>query len=554
MKKTKRGFWSASIIAMLLIACSGCSKKNIPPGDDGGAGTGQIVKKDGIGENDLVTYQGDIGMVLDARAIQKKGYQPKTIAVTIKAPSGNFTKTIDLNPYTFIGQIKLPIDSLGTDVQTDLKQGVEVIAKVLDASGTQILQETYSKISFQSSPSAISVTTNGLADKNTRVSLPGNTPFYIQIMENGAPTAKAISSKSPVLGYENNSFVYDNVKFTPDTEKDFMYTFQPIPNTTNTYAIKSLKTNRFLRINRHWGAFLFSAQAVVADLNWQFPGDFINGSKDARFVIKKMSDEVYRLESVQGEPIRLGTAIGTDFLQINNTQAKPIYFRFIPMNIDWSIEGIETRYLQPILPPAKNGFSFNSTLVNCGDGSLKQTIGNSKTVETVTTVGWEETVSLMSSHTASASLTMGVEVSASFFGNGATYKAEATGSYEYTTQKTTETSNWNEAQVKTSETFFSEREVTVPPKSASLVYDAFQSYDNIQVNLVQRLRVRGTEHDTGKKLSGEEIATQFHFNGFKGVITEIGSDFIEITLRGVGTLDKVFKSKSEVQAVAPECR
>lgn len=552
MKKTKRGFWPASIIAMMLIACSGCSKKNIPPGDDGGAG--QIVKKDGIGESDLVTYQGDIGMVFDARSLQKKGYKPKTIVLNVKASSGNFSKTMELSPYTLMGQIKLPIDSLSTEVHNELKQGVEVTARVLDASGKQISQETISKISFQSNPPITPFSANGLADLNTQVKLNSNTPHYIQVMENGVATSKASYNTLA----EGDDFVYTTgvatVAFTGEpNEGTSLYSFEAIPNTTNTYAIKNLRNGRYLRINRNWKFYGTPRQMVVADLNWQFPTDFINGNTDARFVIKKLSDGVYWMESVQGEKIKLGP-ISTGYrLMINYPGAKEILFRFVPMNIDWSIENIETRYLEPILPPAKNGFSYNSTLVNCGNGTLKQTVGNSKTVETVTTIGWQESISITSRSTASASLTLGLEVSASFFGNGATYSAEAKGGYEYSTSNATETTNWNEARGSTSETFFSQREVTVPPKSASLVYDAFQSYDNIKVNLVQRLRVRATEHNTREKLSGQEIATQFHFNGFNGVITEIGSDFIEVTLRGVGILDKVFKSKSEVQAVAPEC-
>jgi hypothetical protein len=70
---------------------------------------------------------------------------------------------------------------------------------------------------------------------------------------------------------------------------------------------------------------------------------------------------------------------------------------------------------------------------------------------------------------------------------------------------------------------------------------------------VQRLRVRGTEHDTRESLSGEEIKSQFHFNGFNGMITEVGSDYIEITLRAVATMNKIFKWKSEVQEVDPMC-
>tara|TARA_R110000737_G_scaffold253186_1_gene262609 strand:- start:415 stop:1092 length:678 start_codon:yes stop_codon:yes gene_type:complete len=223
------------------------------------------------------------------------------------------------------------------------------------------------------------------------------------------------------------------------------------------------------------------------------------------------------------------------------------------MNIDWEVQEIETHYLEPLLPAAQNGFSYNSTLINCGSGSLKQTIGEKKNVETTTTVGWEESFSFMSSSTASTSLTLGLEVEGKFFGNGATYSAEATASTQVTTQFATENSVWSEATGKTSETFFSEREITVPSKSAVQAYDAFQSYDNIKVNVVQRVQVRGRNQINNRALSGDQIATQFHFNGFDGVITRIGPDYAEVTIRAVATMDKVFKSKSDVQEVAANC-
>ncbi len=562
MKKLKQGLWSMSIMAMLLIGCLGC-KKNVQTTDNGG-GTGEIVSKDGISDTDLATYGGDIGIVLDAGAIQKKGYKPGTLKLTVKATSGNFSKTVDLNPYTLMGQIKLPADSLTKEAQNELKQGVAVVAQVLDASGSQIWQEPFSKISFQSNPSTIPITATGLKDIDTDVHLNPASLYYVQIVnKDGTPTSVSIhnSGKQSFTFWREDDITYpmDGAKFT-GSEKNFLYTFQAIPNTTNTFAIKSLLTNKYLRIERDHlhdvSANLLQKLSVVrADLDWTFPSDFINGNTDARFVVKKVGNGVYQLQSVKGEIIKNAKFPSFTYLLINNNtaQVKDVYFRLVPMNIDWSIESIETRYLQPILPAARNGFSFNSTLVNCGEGQLTQTVGNSKTVETVTTVGWQESISTMSSHTSSASLKLGMEVSGSFFGNGATYSAEITGSYEYTTSSTTETQNWNEATGSTSETFFSQREVTVPPKTASLVYDAYQSYDNIKVNLVQRLRIRATDFNTSKKLTGDEIASQFHFNGFNGVITEIGDDYIEVTLRGIATMDKIFKSKSDVQSVPPNC-
>ena len=94
----------------------------------------------------------------------------------------------------------------------------------------------------------------------------------------------------------------------------------------------------------------------------------------------------------------------------------------------------------------------------------------------------------------------------------------------------------------------------MPSKNASLVYDAIQFYENIKVPFAQRLRIRGKDFSSGAKLSGKEILSQFHFNNFDGIINEIGSDYLEISLKGVTTMNKVIKTKSEVQEVDPLCQ
>ena len=558
--KTNKHFGVKALLLIFMMTCwMSCSKEEATP--DLPCTTncdGEIEVGEGISEEELPAYQGDIGIVASVREIQKKGYSPASIELLVNAKSGDFSKRMELNPYTLMGQIKLPVEELSEETRKELREGVEVVVKILDDSGAEIWEETISKISFQSNPLPVSINSNDLEDLNTRISLKSNTPYYIQILEDGVPTAQAVYSMGKAGGTGGGlsftTWVWDEATFTGgEDEASFLYTFEAIPGTENTYAIKHIKNDRYLRINRNWNFLnVLFRQAVVADLNWTFPDDFINGNTDARFVIKENADGSYHLESVQGERIKLGND-ANKFMMINAQQSENLSFRFIPMNIDWSIETIETQYMEPVLPPAKNGFSFNSTLINCGPGGLSQTIGSSKTVETVTTVGWEETISISSSHSAGGSLTIGMEVSARFFDFGASYSAEATADYNYTTTSATETTNWNEAQGSTSETFFSERTITVPSKSASLVYDAFQHYDNIKVNVVQRLRVRASEHDTGELLSGEEIKTQFHFNGFEGVVTEVGLDYIEVTLRGVATLDKIFKSQSDVQEVNPNC-
>lgn len=518
----------------------------------------EIVLEDGISEEELATYQGDIGIVLELRDIQKKGYTPKTIEISVSAESKDFSETIELNQFTLMAQLKLPVQDLSDAAQAELREGVEVIVKVFDESATLILEETISKISFQSNPLPFSIEPSGLEDLNTKVFLKDNTPYYLQILDDGKPSQSSVSIniKPEAKGIITQS---SGAKFTGDEEENrYLFQFQSVPDTENSFVIKSLYNNKYLRFFRTYsgtpGSTFMRQPAVVADREIVFPDNAVNGvgPRIYQFIIEKDAENkgVYMMKSVDGDYIRVLSNFG---YTINQNVGKLVKFRLIPMNIEWNIENIETQHLEPILPAAKNGFSFNSTLINCGQGGLEQTVGNSKTVETVTSLGWQETLSVSSSHSAGGSLTLGMEVSASFFGNGATYSAEASASYDYTTTSTTDTTNWNEATGSSSETFFSERTITVLPNSASLVYDAFQSYENIKVNVVQRLRVRAKEFTTGEALSGEEISTQFHFNGFEGIITEVGSDFIEVTLRGVANMDNIFKSKSEVQDVAANC-
>jgi len=532
----------------ILDATDNCPKEAGPVSNQGCpvSEIAELQEGDGISEEELEVYQGDIGIVIDARKVAKKGFKPVKVNLAIAATTGNFSQTIALNEYALMGQLKFTIEELSAEARVELEDGVQVVAAVMDANDAVILTESLSKLSFQSNPLPTTIQGNDLEDLNTDLDLIPNTPYYIQRIVDGKPVGTAAFRRVDDSSLVNNGLgMTSNVNFTGD-EDNMLYYFEEWPSShPNTFNIKHKGTDSYLK-------------QVPYNLPFTQPFRFIQTGYDNphqqnhAFKIKKVADGEYSITDLNDIPVKFTDGQGLG-LTLDREPADDITFRFVPMNIDWEIENIATEYLQPILPPANSGFSFNNTLINCGTGGLSQTIGTSKTVETVTTVGWEESVSMSSSHTAGVSIGMSMEVSGSFFGNGATYKAEASANYEYTTTNTTENSNWEEATGSTSQTFFSERTITVPSKSASLVYDAFQSYNNVKVNLVKRLRVKAKEHDSGMALTGNEISTQFHFNGFQGHITEIGSDYIEITLRGVATMDEIFESKSDVHEVDPNC-
>lgn len=570
--KTQNRIFRLLLLVVLTIALTNCTKDETPPpvqivdtdkdgiadasdncpneaGPVGNSGcplvAGEIVISDGITEEDLETYQGALGIVVDARPVARKGYTPKSAKLTVDANSGDYSQTVDLDIYSLMGQINLEIADLTEEAINELKDGVEVTAELFDESGASILIESLSKLSFQSNPLPVSVKGNDIEDLDTSIQLNPNTPYYMQgVSADGIPQPWGLRNR-------RTSNVYDGVFNTFELDFDgngedenlaqFYFELENSEDFPNRYRIKQKGTGTYLR------------SRTITDDGTDYEviqsGFAENSFTGGRFNLEKVKDGVYRLQPNDG-----ASNYGfTEGVGLTRGGQGDIFIRLIPMNIEWKIENIATEYLNPILSPAQSGFEFNNTLINCGQGELSQETGKSETVTSQTSIGWEETISISSSHSHGGSYELGLSVEASFFGNGATYSASAEVNHNYTTTSATDTTNWNEAIGTVETTLYSNRTVTVLPQSASLVYDAFQTYDNVKVNLVQRLRVKASEFDTGDILSGEQISTQFHFNGFDGVITEVGGDYIEVTVRGVATMEKIIKSSSEVQDVPANC-
>ncbi len=237
----------------------------------------------------------------------------------------------------------------------------------------------------------------------------------------------------------------------------------------------------------------------------------------------------------------------------NTVYAELRTWRVVSTSVEWNVTNIGTSFLEPILPEAQTGFSFNSTLTNCGSGSLSQTVGVNTSESNSRTVGWEEKLSMSTSNTVDISATVSVGFEAKFFGTGGSYEMSLTAGYSHSWSSTSENSNWQDQSNEEVTTLSSERTVSVPSGKASLVYDVYQFYPNTKVNFAQRLRVEGVDSSTNTPLTGEEIRTLFYFNKFNGVITSIEPNSIVITLKGTVNLDKIIKTESDVQDVPANC-
>ena len=188
--KTQNSISKFFLIGMLTLALANCSKEEIvtaeqeegnqetlPPGQE----SGEIVITDGTSADRFDTYAGEIGFVLDTRELAKKGYTPVTAEIDIEAETGDFSQTIEIDPISFMGQIRLIKEELPQDAIDELADGVFVTWTIKDVNDQTITSDSRTT-SFQSNPSPVRLLSDGLeeTDENRTINLSEDTSYYFQ--------------------------------------------------------------------------------------------------------------------------------------------------------------------------------------------------------------------------------------------------------------------------------------------------------------------------------------------------------------------------------------
>ena len=535
-----------------------CPTQSGPSSNQGCPETmGEIVETDGqVTEDDFEKFAGELGMVLNTRNIAKKGFVPATAEITIDAVNTNFSQTIEIDPITFMGQFSLLEEDLNEDAIFELREGVRTTVIVRNGNGDSIVEQELSAAIFAPNPNPTELNVAGLEDTDAlkTVALKENTPYYMQVVdaEGNPQNTAARVNRNP--GFNRIMTFTSGPSFSGvEAEPDFVFNFIPSPDADepNTYFIKNLSDGGFFSVveNLSVNGQLVDAPRLSSSLT---TFEQIEGRDDFeffKFIIQRESDGVYQLLSKPNQqPIKVRSGIGfvlgtgNDFLM-----------RIIATNLEWNAISLGTSFLSPILSAPGTDFGANSTLTNCGSGTLSQTVGNNEEVTITNTVSWEESFSLTTSISTSISATVETEISADFFGASASQSSSITSEIEASVSATAGVSSFNGSQEEVTETIFFERTVTVPPGRASLVFDVAQIYDNTQIQFVQRFRLTATDSESGLPLTGEELQSQLQFSRFSGVVSQIGPDFIDITVKGTAVLGKVLSAMSEVQDIEASC-
>lgn len=535
------------IMCTLLILFLRCSKDEGSPGPDDG-----IKQQNGISEDDLEAYKGDLGIKIDLRSLSKKGYTPAKVVIDLGTTQSDYDQELIVNSFTNIAQLTISVEDLSPEAEDELRNGVSLDIEILDNNDTLITTDSYSIIPLVENGTDIPVNDDAIEFNNTQLHFKLEMPHFLQtVSADGSYGSNAV--EKPADSGDNNTLLYEDYSSFSPNWSNHQYYFYKLPNEDNVFAIWSKNSGRYLLISDEAKNFKQSGGVSYPEgLNDNSLGDIY------KIRIQKEANGLYTFRKYSSNlPLRQDTnSTGIHWNAIDTGAIQ--YFRVIALNLQWDVQELDTKYLSPILPAVDTSFGFNSTLVNCGSGSLEQEVGIERTVTTSRTVGWEESFSISSRETFGGSVTVGVEAEANFFAGSVTASAEATASYEYSQEVSSSQSQFGEITAEETNTYFSSRTVTVPAGSASLVYDAYQTYSNVKIPFVKRFRIFADQIDPTNNifvgvLSGNAIATQLRITNFKGVITNISSDYVEVTLRGTSVLDNMVDTQSEVQDVAANC-
>ncbi len=534
------------VIGVLMVTATSCSDSGGVTGPEDSGDSGEIEEVNGISADDLEAYEGDLGLIINTRDLVKKGYNPAHVNITTTASEGSYDQELVVDPFTNIAQLKLSVEDLSESAETELRNGVGLEISVIDDADNVITSESYSVISFEENENQVNVDASSLDYQSQDLTFKDNMHHYLQPVDANGNYSNIVVYK-PTSALDTGIRLVEKIStFWPGTttEQFMLYKY---PDEDNVFALYSANTYRYLTIGNQTRTFRQSGAYSYPDVT---PGSLAD---DYRFKIQKEANGLYTIRGVKdNNPLKRFGNSG-DINWHTNTSGTLQYFRIVALDIDWQSTELNTEYLQPILPSVETSFGFNSTLRNCGSGSLEQQVGIEREVTTTYTSAFSESIGLSSRVTTSVDVSVSATAEASFFGSGGSVTGEVSAGLEVSVEADKTTTVSNEESVSETNTFFSNRTVTVPTGSASLVYDAYQTYSNVKVPYVKRVRLRGSRSESSDFLTGPEIATQLNIANFSGVVTNIGSDFVEVTIRGNMVLDNIVDTQTEVRDVPANC-
>lgn len=487
---------------------------------------------------------GQIGLIIDTRPIAQKGYTPSYISLSVtNGSSFSFSNDhVTVDAFTNLVVWRIPKDSVSEKEVEQFAKGVPVIIKVYDKEDMLLaeLQENSLPVSANTEPVLVE-TSKPKVIPLLKV-MPG-TPYVIQAVPNdnyneaGIWTYTYYTINGKLVGKSGsttveNPFIGMQTGYikTNDGGGQF-FTFEPVAGTKDSvfYIKANGKKDAYLFIDRNFGVLIHTDQ-VIEDV-------------DYRFILSQDAEGAITIQSYDHHPIKYNTAAALGGLRTDGQTA--VKFRLFPVDIEWAAQNMGISYDQPIMPPAQLDFAVATTINNCGAVEIQQTIGKEDTRSTTITAATEESFSVTTQHEARVDLSISMGVNADLFGvAGMSRELTLSAGYTFTySEMKTNTSRFETSKTETT-TVSVERTATIPAYTSMDAYDAVQTYRNVVVFYVQKIRVSGKRGST--PLTGDEIVSQLVANEFGGVVTEIGDTYVTISVRGKVNIENLMATQTDV--------
>jgi hypothetical protein len=527
-----KGFKLLLLISTLLFITTRCSEDNVAPEDK---------LPDVPPSTNLIVDEGSIGLVIDTRPIARKGYFPVSASISFSGALSDFSTEVSIDPNTNVGTLKIKAEDLTDDILDAFKDGVDAEIEITgrDIASLNIYSGSV-RVDHSNNPFRMDT---DLARRYPDLVIDPETPYFIQAISDDDD----VSNKLYFLRIDNSReagldpIIYRD--FYEDGREYFKFYFEPINDTL--YHIKMNVPGRapfYLRMSGP-GNFYSYFETNPANIDVDI----------YKFVVKRAENGLVKIKPLSGNPLskNVTTWYGP---QVAYSDGPDDYIpvRMVAANITWTVEDRGTLYNAPIMPPAKLDFAYKSILKNCSSATLTETVGKTESQTKSYTVGTEESLELYSSHEASVEVTAGVETEASLFGQSASVSVEVSAGYTYTTSSTNTTTNTWEETVEETVEISRVRDVEIPPFTSVEVFDAIQTIEDVKIPFVQVLRVQGN-YDDDTRMTGSDIQSQLLANQFGGVISAIGDDYVDISIRGTSTVNKFFEVESQVNEIDGDC-
>lgn len=525
--------WNLAAILLLMLILASCSKDEVDPVNEKEPEITDEVKVE------LPTDPGEVGLVVNAREIFRKGYTATKAEVTF-ADYPEFNETLEINPVTNVAILRIPNEDLAEEQKNAFASGVAVDIIVYDESQMMLTEYHDDKQVLDDTNTPLTIHSE-LEYNIPPVALKEGVPYYVQPEEVGGDgdfaegvVLSAITSRLYTFAIPDP----DNISYT------FKYYFKPASDSTY-YILREDPA-----VGPRWYFRLDVESPTLIELTE-------DESIALEFVFEQAADGWVQIrEKGTGRYVTIieGSSSEEDTRKalrlIANTDD---HFRFISASIEWSAVDRGTEFSQSIIPPSEIDFAYAATIKNCSEGMLTEEVGLIKERTSTRSMQTTESLQFFAGAQATVGMTTGVSAGASVPGVGdVSASVEVSAELSLTTNVTTSNENTVGSETSVTSAVSRIRTLEIPPFTGVEVFDAVRVVKKARVPFTQVIRLTAN-YKNGISLTGDEIKTQMLFNFVTAVPIDIGEDYVDVGLTGFVTINEMFETETGVHEISDAC-